>query len=679
MHLLIINLVEIMIIEKFCIKNFKSIKHSTDVKLEDDLTIIIGKNEAGKTSLLKALESFRTDYNYKDNDLSFHSDDNKKHGSGNLATEDIPMTTIYFKIEDSDRIKLEEIDPTFKDINILKCTKYFDDHYEIEIPELNMEFNGNQVAATKKEIENHMHNMNRIAKSFKDELESVISNTPYTTFQDDFQALLNKIIKFDDLEKINELDFYSLKEVVPDDERISVPLDNFINKIKIQIGCINKLQKESDDIFSQIISILPNFIYFSTIEELDDEASWTELKTNKKKYKTLWNLIELSDLNFDEIQDLEDRNILTDVRNASAKITGLVNESWKQEKLELDIYVTKEKVVISIHDEVVNKFYNPSVRSQGFQWFLSFYINFSVGSKKEFKNTIILLDDPGVYLHASGQKDLIRTLEKISESNQIIISTHSPFLINPNKMERIRIATKDKTHGTIISDKFYNSNYDAYAPLRASIGMTLGDSLFFNKKTLMVEGITDDIFMRPMSDLLSKESENFINTSEIAVLSFNGADRAKYFIPFLLDEKIQFLVLLDHDEKGRDVATDLEATFGENLKIITYGDLENLGTGDIEIEDLFDFEFYLKAVNLAYKDIFKEKLGFEELKSDEIQNKSFRGIKNYFRTTNGISRLNKVLVAKKIAEMIKNNDVPSPETISNFSNLFKMINDKFQS
>ena len=214
--------------------------------------------------------------------------------------------------------------------------------------------------------------------------------------------------------------------------------------------------------------------------------------------------MEISDLNLDEIDDYENRSVYTDVQNASAHVTGLVNESWTQEEIKLSIYATNLKVVISVYDDSVKKYYNPKVRSQGFQWFLSFYINFTAGSRKEFKNTIILLDDPGVYLHASGQKDLIKTLEEISKLNQIVITTHSPFMIDPIKLKRIRIVSKINSKGTIINEKFYESDFDAFEPIRTSIGMNLGDSLFFNKKTLIAEGISDEILIKPISELLKE-------------------------------------------------------------------------------------------------------------------------------------------------------------------------------
>ena len=66
------------------------------------------------------------------------------------------------------------------------------------------------------------------------------------------------------------------------------------------------------------------------------------------------------------------------------------------------------------------------------------------------------------------------------------------------------------------------------------------------------------------------------------------------------------------------------------------------------IEDLIDIEFYLKALNLAYKDIF-DRIGTGNINIDDLPNeeKSFKGIKRYFKA-NKLNSPDKILIAKKI-------------------------------
>jgi predicted ATP-dependent endonuclease of OLD family len=86
------------------------------------------------------------------------------------------------------------------------------------------------------------------------------------------------------------------------------------------------------------------------------------------------------------------------------------------------------------------------------------------GSHGKFKNTIILLDDLGIYLHPSGQKDLLKTLERISRSNQIVYATNCPHMIDRDKLTRVRLVSKKKGKGTVI-----RSRVEKHQPVSSSV------------------------------------------------------------------------------------------------------------------------------------------------------------------------------------------------------------------
>ncbi len=67
--------------------------------------------------------------------------------------------------------------------------------------------------------------------------------------------------------------------------------------------------------------------------------------------------------------------------------------------------------------------------SRGFQWFFSFWVWFKAIQKERSCPLILLLDEPGLNLHASAQKDLMRLMEDIAGHSQIIFTTHSPYML----------------------------------------------------------------------------------------------------------------------------------------------------------------------------------------------------------------------------------------------------------
>ena len=120
----------------------------------------------------------------------------------------------------------------------------------------------------------------------------------------------------------------------------------------------------------------------------------------------------------------------------------------------------------------------------GFRWYLSFYINFIAQTFEARANEyIFLIDEPGIHLHPAGQKDLTRVTEDLAIKNQIIYTTHSPFMINREYPNRVRLVQKDKD-GTRVDSEAYRENW---RPLRSSIGLMIGDLFFFSESGLMLE------------------------------------------------------------------------------------------------------------------------------------------------------------------------------------------------
>ena len=132
-----------MKIEKVRVQNFCSINDSNEVNIDDRGTSLIGKNDNGKTNFLKALESFNGQYKYAKDDLCYYSE------TEGIEDRDIEMVTIWLGITDKDELKLNELMGNIPKINELKITKYFDNHYDIEIDDFKAE---HLVPAPKKDI-----------------------------------------------------------------------------------------------------------------------------------------------------------------------------------------------------------------------------------------------------------------------------------------------------------------------------------------------------------------------------------------------------------------------------------------------------------------------------------------------------------------------------------------------
>jgi predicted ATP-dependent endonuclease of OLD family len=236
-------------------------------------------------------------------------------------------------------------------------------------------------------------------------------------------------------------------------------------------------QVESVDI-KTLLPFLPKIIYFSDIPLMKNKVDYASLNSNGYDFSTERNLLKVAGVDdFDSIfEDNSRGRRIAD--EASRSITQQLRNTWSQEpSVEVKLHVNGKVLYIDFSDSTT-VLDTPDARSLGFRWYLSFYINFvskSVGGKSN--DYIFLIDEPGIHLHPSGQKDLVKVLEDISKNNQIIYTTHSPFLINRKQPERVYLITKD-TEGTHVDSVSYRENW---RPLRKEVGLTINDLFFFNE------------------------------------------------------------------------------------------------------------------------------------------------------------------------------------------------------
>lgn len=677
-----------MRIDKFRIRNFKSISDSGEVTLDSGITTLLGKNESGKTNVLKALESFNTSHSYVEDDLCLHShlsgtQTSKKEVEEHSRQQDDGIVTIWFHIEDEDKPKLEKIHPIFTKATSLKCTKYFDNSYGAMSPGLSLK---GLKADSRERAEANFTEIRRLSESLRGQLNAHSKrHQPFGGSKAQYDKIIDEIISFDpettpDIDDFFSGHFNSLRSLPEHDDPILRDVEAFIGEVESHTRAVVVAFTQEEGVISDILPLLPSLLYFTEIERLEDTVPIEEFLADGKKHATLSNLLRLCKLDIENVKDARTYRMLSEFRTASRTMTRLINQSWTQEKVDLKLAIVRDNIVISIFDNVIRNEHPPSVRSEGFQWFLAFFINFTAASQGELRNTVMLLDDPGVHLHPSGQRDFLNALEVISKTNQVVFSTHSPFMVDRDYLERVRIVTREEESGTQLKEKFYVSDFDALQPIRAAIGMTIGDSLFTTKKNLLVEGYSDELILEAMSDLCQKKEKDHIDTSKISILPTNGARKMPYFATIITKENLGLLILLDFDPQGRKTAKELTERFRiDEGKILLLNEFTKKGS-DQEIEDLIDFEFYLDAVNRAYQDVLEDKTGESRINGRGLEEQSFTGIKRYFRTfeieTN--KRIDKIKVAKKICEGIADYKYPNEATISRFSRLFKTVNEKLE-
>lgn len=586
------------------VKGYRSIKDTGLFDVEKMKTIFVGPNEAGKTALLQALQKLNppADVDLFDPLRDYpRSQYDKDIAKGGIDPSRFSVVEGHFALDDED---IEKMPEGFESI-IYVYGRYLDNKNWNRID--------NGIPNPKyAEIEKDLIRMyTHIDQSYQKDnipatpvpsLELLEIVKPLKSMSEIGCVLSNQIISW--LDK-------NLKYV---DEANQSEEERF-DRLKL----ILKMPLTRAEVLETCHSVLPNFILFNNYFKikpsihLEKLAIRTEQNILDDKQYDYGNNCLLKFLGFSardlstagntaainidipsEFQRYKDQLDKRDYRlnAASVRLTNEIISVWnpngnRQEASKLEIKADGQYLKVVVEDELGVKV-ELDQRSEGFQWLVSFFIVFFAEADEKHKNSILLLDEPGMSLHALKQAEFRQTLSKLSEKNQTIYSTHSPFLVGANELDLVRvIEMTDRNTGTIVHTSITATDDGALLPLQEALGYDLAQSLFVHKKNLVLEGLTDYWYIEASAELM-KEAGGVIMDEKIAMIPASCASKVVYFATILHAQNLKVAALLDSDVEGEQVAKqDTLVNALGNKRILRTKDVYE---GDVikpEIEDLF--------------------------------------------------------------------------------------------
>ncbi|NIR50480.1 ATP-binding protein [candidate division KSB1 bacterium] len=289
-------------------------------------------------------------------------------------------------------------------------------------------------------------------------------------------------LEFSHLSRENRRNLIPFSEIFKDVEKFSVikngpDLTNYHVFVKDEELSISNIKR--------FLEFLPKILYFDNISLIKSRVELDTLLNGDVTSRTERNLLKIGGLqnNFEIIFEDSTRGRRAS-EEAGKLITQQIRRVWSQEPtIEIKLNVNGKVLYIDISDGTT-VYDTAESRSLGFRWYLSFYINFIAQTFEAKANEyFFLIDEPGIHLHPAGQKDLTKVMEDLAIKNQLIYTTHSPFMINREFPQRVRLVYKGR-EGTKIDNCAYRDNWK---PLRRSIGLVLGDLFFFNDSSFILE------------------------------------------------------------------------------------------------------------------------------------------------------------------------------------------------
>ena len=243
---------------------------------------------------------------------------------------------------------------------------------------------------------------------------------------------------------------------------------------------------------------------------------------------------------------------------------------------------------------------NLDERSRGFKWFFSFYISFAADTKGgSAENAVLLLDEPGLYLHATSQADLLRHLAS-DFKNQVLYTTHSPFMVPTDNLDSVRTVSIDQDSGTTVTNDPTGDSRTLF-PIQAALGFHLAQTLFVGPANLVVEGVTDYWILSSISDYLRSNGKTGLPAT-LTLTPAGGAQKITYMVALLTSQRLNVMVMLDDESKAKLTKDDLvrEKLIREDNVIFVTDAFGAPTPSEADIEDMLDPAVYENLVNESY-------------------------------------------------------------------------------
>jgi len=566
---------------KVQVRLFRNILDSGEVEIHDEVTCLVGKNESGKTAFLHAL--YRLNPAQTDAGFDVHEQYpawlEKRHRLEGTDLDEIRPIRAVFALEDDDREALkEQFGPgaVTSDVVTVERTYGGEKIYHFETDEQ---------AAVRYVIE-------------KTDFPQGIRERVRAT--ESFQALRQLIEEL----RAQEGD-------APESAQAAEGLQSSLSTV------LGDMEFE-EAVRSAIVRRIPAFFYFDKYSELHGTENIRKILESDDKNlepheRTARSLLRLGATDEDYLLNPNYELRKRELENVANALTHEVLDYWSQNpELRVYIDITQRTVTNaqgqtqSILDELKIRIWDErhwlslpfDEHSSGFRWFFSFLAAFSE-LQREDTPVVILLDEPALGLHARAQKDFLRFIdERLASKHQVIHTTHSPFMVQPDRLERVRLVEDTgREEGAKVSQDILTTDPDTLFPLQGALGYDIAQHLLIAAHNLVVEGVSDYTYLIVLSDYLKEQGRIHLD-GRWSVVPVGGADLIPTFVA-LLGMHLDVTVLVDARKGGNQKLTKLaEEGYLSHKRLITVGQV--LGRKQADIEDVFTVDDYLSLYNLAF-------------------------------------------------------------------------------
>lgn len=500
-----------MKIKEIHIENFRSIKNETIV-MDKNCLILLGKNEAGKSNVLKAIAALFGQY-------TLSVKDQRKRINNEKITQRRIYATFDYTEDDVERIEdsLLKQYATIKDLTF-KSDKSLKEYIQAELPYI-------------------LYGLN-------------IENKTKSLFFHTEEKQLNVIPD---------------KDVFQNGALVSFqPQGNKIDLFNLLIAEIQKIYNEQP--------YKCTFWHYENNLLLPDRVGITQFSTNPSQFKSLENIFVMcgrADISreFKEARE-QDGDYVNLLEQVSKEVTSVFRKIWSDFKnTSIELIPDGETILIKVADKAKYSFAD---RSDGFKKFISVLLALSTQSRsgKIGERDIILIDEPDQSLYPTSARYLKDELLKISEKSRILYSTHSQYMIDSECIDRHLIVEK-KNDITTIHKETACAPYSDDELLRRAIGSSIFECL--QEKNIIFEGWLDKVLFDKYISIFKQD-----DLKNIGKTFLHGISGAETLASILILANKKFIIVADSDKTSSDKRKDFESAYSEYKECwAAYGDVND--------------------------------------------------------------------------------------------------------
>lgn len=535
---------------KVIIENYRAIDSLVEINI-NNFNCIVGKNDVGKSTILKALDLFFNDKNPQMEDK-------------NIRTESLNIEIIViFKLE-GEKITIDEVISTsfeeedLVDENGFLCVKKCWD-------------------MSKKTPKAEWY----IKRKFYENDFLLMS-------EKDLLTLCQKIGI--DTHKANGEDYNNVEKR----GKIRQKYIEDGKESKFDYTQLTATGKGRDKkILDEVKNMLPTFEYFKA----DSSLSESDLSIQKYFREKALNILK-EEINTDDLES----NIRTTIGSSLSIITDKINSVVPvEEQISADVVFDWSKLISTTFQCKKDTSNIPlNSRGDGFRRItMMSYFEMLAEEKKDRKNIIFGFEEPETFLHPEIQKQLFEKLYNMTDNNyQIFVTTHSPVLVASCDRDSIIFVQKSNEHNYVI----YQKNEIDVENIVKELGIKPNDEIYNIlspvQLLLLVEGKDDVIAFKHIAQLYKQQHliEKDFDELKIHLLPIGGCGCIQTWTNLNIIKNLNFpcFIVLDSDKESETCISP------NSEKLIELGYKENIDfhvTYKREIENYIPIDYFKNLEN----------------------------------------------------------------------------------